>query len=385
MKFQLLPALSSLGLIIVIGVSAWSASPARGDTTPAEPAASPPAKAPASSPAQSSQSAPQAAPAPREVSLTSPKSETWPDPVEVNGNVMAWQELRINTETGGLRLLRVLVDTGDRVVKGQPLAELDTASVETELEAVNAQLMEAQATLTQAEATLDRAKRLAPSGGVSQQELAQFDTQKQTAAARLAVAQVRLKAQQRKLETTRLVAPDDGLISARSAEEGDIVGAGSELFRLIRDGRLEWRAEVPGDVLLRLLPGQEVTISSPLGDEVKGRIRKLSPTIDVRTRKGLVYVDLPAGTHFKAGLNVAGTVTLQSRALVLPASAIQNDGDIDQVFTLSADNRLQAVKVKLGRSQDDRREILSGLTPRAKVVAGDVSGLKAGMQVSLRK
>lgn len=379
MKSQLLPALSYLGLVIAVGASAWGSTPARGDTPPAT------ASAPAPTPPVASQSSTAETPVIREVSLISPKSETWPEPVEVHGNVMPWQEMRINTETGGLRLLSVLVDTGDRVEKGQPLAVLDTASLETELEAVNAQLMEAQATLTQAEATLDRAKRLAPSGGVSQQELAQFDTQKQTAAARLAVAQVRLKAQQRKLDATRLLAPDDGLISARAAEEGDIVGAGSELFRLIRDGRLEWRAEVPGDILLKLAPGQEATISSPLGDEVRGVIRKLSPTIDLRTRKGLVYVDLPAGTPFKAGLSVGGTITLQTRALALPASAIQNDGDIDRVFTVTADNRLQAVKVKLGRSQDDRREIVSGLTPRAKVVAGDVSGLKAGMQVSLRK
>ncbi len=207
------------------------------------------------------------------VSLVTPKVEMWPDQIEAQGNIMPWQETRVGTEIGGLRLVSVLANVGDIVKKGQVLARLNPAPVEADLEAVNAQLMETQAALAQAVATLDRAKRL------SQQELTLYETQKQTAEARVNAARAQGKTQRLRLESATLTAPDDGIISSRLAAEGAIVQAGSELFRLIRQGRLEWRAEVKGEMLLKLSVGQEVMIKNPYGPDVKGRVRQLSPTI----------------------------------------------------------------------------------------------------------
>ncbi|PAT00437.1 MAG: hypothetical protein BSR46_02540 [Candidatus Dactylopiibacterium carminicum] len=321
-----------------------------------------------------------AAPVVRAVSLVKPRFEQWSERVDVQGNVMPWQEIRINTDTGGLRLTSVQVNIGDSVTRGQTLAQLDTTSVEAELASVNAQLVEAEATFAQADATLSRANRLATSGGVSKQELTQYETQKQTAGARLAVAQARVKTQQIKLATAKLVAPDDGVISARFVDEGDIVRSGSELFRLIRQGKLEWHAEVPGETLLRIDPGQEAVIISPLGDEVRGHVRRISPTIDIKTRTGLVYVELPASARFKAGLLVSGSLTIQRRALVLPAKAVQQSEGNAVVFTVGADNKAQAVPVKLGRSQDGKQEVLSGVNDRSRVIQ-DATGLQAGVPV----
>ncbi|MBS1209283.1 MAG: efflux transporter, family, subunit [Proteobacteria bacterium] len=360
-------------------LAAATASSAEVPTPPASRQTSP-ASQQAPAPAAS---APTPAPAARAVVLVTPKVEMWPDQIEANGDIMPWQETRIGTEIGGLRLVSVQVNVGDVVKKGQVLAQLNPASIEAELDAVSAQLMESQATLAQAEATLSRAKRLAPSGGVSQQELTLYETQKQTATARFNASQAQVKAQQLKLESATLVAPDDGLISARSASEGAIVQAGSELFRLIRQGRLEWRAEVPGETLMKLAIGQEVTVTSPLGTEVKGRVRQVSPTIDLKTRTGLVYVDLPADTDFKAGLHVSGTLALKRKALVLPASAVRHGAQGDQVFTVNTANRIEAVKVTLGRVIDEQTEIIAGLDRHARVVARDVETLKNGDAVTL--
>jgi len=325
-------------------------------------------------------------PAVRSVSLVAPRVEMWPDQIEAQGNIMPWQETRVGTEIGGLRLVSVLVNVGDVVKKGQVLARLNPATVEVELEAANAQLMETQAALAQAEATLDRAKRLAPSGGISQQELTLYETQKQTAAARLSATRAQVKTQQLRLESATLVAPDDGVISSRSAAEGAIVQAGSELFRLIRQGRLEWRAEVNGETLLKLSTGQEVTVKSPLGQEVKGRVRQVSPTIDVTTRNGLVYVDLPSDTNFKAGLHVSGTLAIKRKALVLPASAVAHDGEKSQVFTVNAANgKVEAIDVKIGRTRNKQEEILSGLDEHTQVIANDVESLKTGDFVNVQE
>ena len=302
--------------------------------------------------------------------------------IEASGSIMPWQETYIGSEVGGLRLASVLISVGDTVTKGEVLARLDTATVETDLDAANAQLMEAEGTLAQAVATLNRANRLAPSGGLSRQELTLYETQKNTAEARVNAARAQVKRQQLRLKFATIVAPDDGVISASSASEGAIVQAGGELFRLIRQGRLEWRAEVKGETLLKLSIGQEVIVNSPLGSEVKGRVRRLSPTIDVTTGNGLVYVDLPTGTNLKAGLTVSGSIGMGKRkALFLPSSAVIRSDKDAKVFRIGADNKLVAVDVKTGRTKGDSIEIVSGLDERSEVVGTDVERLEVGQLV----
>lgn len=359
---------------LVLGAASLSnAEPAGGDAAPATSQA-------AQAVAQPSAAVPPPKPVPA-VAVVHPRNESWPDLIEASGNVMPWQETSIGAEVGGLRLSKVLVTVGDTVKKGQPLARLDAATVETDLDAANAQLSEAQAALAQATATLERGRRLAASGGVSQQELTLFETQRRTAEARLSAAQAQVKRQQLRLDNTTLVAPDDGMISASSAAEGTIVSAGSELFRLIRQGRLEWRAEVKGETLLRLSPGQEVTVKSPLGPEVKGRVRQVSPTINVATGNGLAYVDLPAGTNLMAGLNVSGTISMGKRkALALPKSAVVRDpgSGSARVLTVNDESRIDTVDIKTGRSKDGLVEIVAGLDERAQVVLKGQKGLAVG-------
>lgn len=316
---------------------------------------------------------------PRLVSLVTPKLEQWPEWIQASGNVLPWQESRVGTEIGGLRLASVLVNVGDAVKKGQVLARLNADTVETELDAANAQLAEAEATLAQAVATLERGRRLVASGGVSKQEMTLYETQKHTAEARVNAAKAQVRRQQLRLDYATLVAPDDGIISASSAAEGMIVQAGSELFRLIRRGRLEWRAAVKGEQLLRLSPGQEVTIKSPFGAEVSGRIRQVSPTIDMATGSGLAFVDLPATSNLKAGLTVSGAINLGKRkVLTLPASAVSGKDDDARVLVLGEGNRLAAVPVRVGQARNGRVEILLGLDEHARVVGKDQAGLAAG-------
>ncbi|MGD7217347.1 efflux RND transporter periplasmic adaptor subunit, partial [Ralstonia pseudosolanacearum] len=175
----------------------------------------------------------------------------WPRAVTASGAVQAWQEASIGAEVSGLKLADVLVNVGDVVRQGQLLARLSDETVRTDLAAQRAALAEAEAAAAQAAGEAHRAHELDKSGAISQQELIQYDTQAKTAAAKLASARAQFDSQQIRLRYTRVLAPDDGVISARSATVGAVVSAGTELFKLIRKNRLEWRAEVHGD----LLPG----------------------------------------------------------------------------------------------------------------------------------
>lgn len=370
---------ASLALLIASSLS-QGASPASSPeaSSTASPAAA--VQDSAVSPATATAAAPQAVPqAVPQAARIRPRIENWPELIEARGSIMPWQETLIGTEVGGLRLLSVEANVGDVVKKGQVLARLNPTTVEVELEAANAHLVEAEAGLAQAAATLERANRLAPGGGVSQQELTLYQTQKHTAEARLNAARAQVRTQQLRLDFATLVAPDDGIISSRAAAEGAIVQAGSELFRLIRQGRLEWRAEVRGETLLKLAPEQEATVRSPLGPAVRGRVRQVSPTIDLKTGNGLVYVDLPPDTNLKAGLHVGGTLTMgQRQVLTLPVSALLREPGRTRVLKLDAGGRIEAVTVRTGSERDGRIEIVAGIDEHSELVAEPDEQLLAG-------
>ena len=158
-----------------------------------------------------------------------------------------------------------------------------------------------------------------------------------------------------------------------------MVGAGQELFRLIRGGRLEWRAEVAADDLAKLAPGQRVRVQPAGGDAVEGRVRMVGPTVDPATRNGLVYVDLPRPGAARAGMFARGDFELGSTpALTLPAGAVLLRDGFAWVFKVGADGRVEQAKVTVGRRSGERVEITGGLDAAARVVASGGSFLADG-------
>jgi RND family efflux transporter MFP subunit len=317
------------------------------------------------------------------VTITSLQAADWPLTITANGNLTAWQEAVIGAEAGGLRLLEVLVNVGDNVRRGQLLARLQSESVAADVAASRANLAEAQAVLTEARANADRARQLQPGGAMSAQQSQQAFTAEQTAAARLEALKARLSADELRLSQTRITALDDGVISARQASVGAVVQPGQELFRLIRQRRLEWRAEVPATELVRIQTGTKVILTPAGGTPLQGKVRMVAPTVDPATRNGLVYVDLRANGSARAGMFAKGDFELgRATAQTLPQSAVLLRDGFSYVFQVGMDNKVTQTKVATGRRQGDRIEITSGLNPIAKVVAsggaflGDGDGVR---------
>lgn len=306
------------------------------------------------------------------------RTESWPIELVANGSVAAWQEVVVGSEINGLRLAEVLVNVGDRVQRGQLLARLSDETVRAERAQTAAMLAEAQATLSEAEANVERASRLEKSGMMSTQQSAQHRTAAQTAQARVQAQRARLQAGELRVANTRIVAPDDGVISARGATMGSVVQPGAELFRLIRDARLEWRAELPGDELAQVQAGQRVRVHAA-GDTVEGRVRIVAPTVDPRTRMGIVYVDLPAPGALRAGVFARGEIELGvSPALTVAQSAVALRDGFAWVFRIGDDATVTQTKISLGRRIGDRVEIVDGLSSGERIVESGVGFLVDG-------
>jgi len=304
------------------------------------------------------------------VTVTTPLRATVATGVAANGNVAAWQEAIVGAEANGMRLAEVSVNVGDKVRKGQVLATFDSQMVNADLAQSRAAVAEAEAMLAEAAANAQRARDLQPSGALSAQQVAQLLTAERTAQARLEAVKAAQQVQQLRLQQAQVLAPDSGVISARSATVGAVVPAGSELFRLIRQSRLEWRGEVAASELAQIKPGQKVTVSGG-GAAVTGTVRMVAPTVDAATRNALVYVDLPdTAGRLKAGMFARGEfATGSSTALTLPQTAVLLRDGFSYVFTVAPDGRVSQGKVSTGRRSGDRVEILQGLDEKARVVA----------------
>lgn len=316
-------------------------------------------------------SAAQAAPRPAlSVTTTQPKPMTLPLRIAANGNIAAWQEAIVGTEANGLRLAEVHVNVGDVVKRGQVLARFTPDMTRADAAQVRATVAEAEAALAEATANAARARELATSGALSAQQINQFMTAERTAQARLDAQRAQANVQALRLRQTQVLAPDSGVISSRSATVGAVLPAGAELFRLIRQGRLEWRAEVPASDLVRLRPGDKARVTTPGGDSVDGQVRMVAPTVDVATRNGLVYVDLPAPGSLRAGMFARGEFDIgATQALTLPQAAVLLRDGFHYVLRVGPDAKVVQTKVEVGRRVGDRVEISAGLAADARVVA----------------
>lgn len=328
------------------------------------------------------------------VSLATPETLDWPRRLPANGDIAAWQESVISAEISNYRLTDVLVNVSDRVKKGQLLARISSDTVAAELAQTRAAVAEAEAALVEAKANAERARQLQLSGFYSTQQGNQFLTGEQTARARLDAAKAKARADEIRLAQTQVLAPDDGVISARTASQGALAQSGQELFRLIRGGRLEWRAEIPEADMGRIKPGAVAKLTLPGGAVLQGRVRALAPTVDPKTRNGLVYVDLPTGPvgvegAARAGMFTQGEFDLGSApALTVPQTAVVARDGFNYVFKLDAtdkpgsgkvgESKVAQSKVMLARRIGDRVEVVAGLAPAARIVVTGAGFLADG-------
>lgn len=340
------------------------------------------------------------------VTLTQAKTAKLPIRLAANGSVAAWQEASVGAEVNGLRVQELLASVGDSVRRGQLLATFAPESVQADVALARAALSEATANAAEAAANADRARAVQGTGALSAQQVNVYLTQEQTAKARVESAKAQLDAQALRLKHTQVLAPDAGIITSRSATVGAVMGAGTEMFRLIRQGRLEWRAELTSSELARVQAGTPVTMTAPSGAQAKGRVRMVAPTVDAQTRNGLVYVDLAragqffagppqeklapsggsavrvatsVGASFKPGMFARGEFELgSSDALTVVQTAVLVRDGFSYVMRVGADNKVSQIKVQTGRTLGDQVEILAGLKLEDRLVATGASFLSDG-------
>lgn len=309
----------------------------------------------------------------------------WPVLLNASGAIAPWQEAVIGGQLNGVRLTELLVGPGDVVRRGQVLARFETEALRADVAQLHAALRQAKAQATQAVANRDRALKLKEIGAMSEQDISHSVTEAETASAQVESSQAQLTSRELQLKYATVVSPDDGVISARNATIGTVGAVGDELFRLIRQNRLEWRGELTAAQLGQTAEGQIVTLALPDGQVSEARVRQMAPSLDSQTRLGIAYADIILGSTAKAGMYAQGRIVVkQQHALVVPAGSVVIRDGHSHVFKLNTLHdipkaALQAVQV--GRRHAKDVEILHGLTEGDRVLVQGAGFLNDGDRV----
>jgi len=302
--------------------------------------------------------------------------------VIANGTVYAWQEIVVGPEVGGYRVAAVNVEVGDRVRKGQELVKLAQDMLGAEVASKRANLEQAQASLENAVAAYRRAQALSGSGALSQSDLDKLRSEELSARARVEVTKAELQSSELRLRYTRVTAPDDGVISARNVNVGQVAQVGTEMLRLLRKGRVEWRAEIPESRMREIRVGQSVKLTTADGALLDGKVRAIAPTIESSTRAGLVYVDIPSTGAARPGMFARGEILLgQSTASMAPLSSVVTQDGYAYVFVVTDQQLVARRRVETGAVRDKQIEIVSGVQPGERIVDKGAGFLKDGDHV----
>lgn len=306
--------------------------------------------------------------------------------VTVSGPVAPVEEMQLGVEVSGLRVTALNVDVGQQVRRGQVLLTLDHRTLDSDLAQASAALREAEAGAQLARSNLTRGQQLASGKYISAMQLDELRANRTASEARLGTARAARDAAALRRSFADLRAPASGLIRKRLVQPGQVVGAGSPLLHLIKDSRLEWRAELPATQIGLIRPGDLVRLTTQDGQPVEGRVRAVSPGVDDTTRTGTVFADLPAGLlqagTLQPGAYVQGRIdTGVGMASVVPASAVVLRDGFPTVFTVDAQSVVHQQRIETGVRDAGQVEVVSGVAQGAQVVVDGAGFLADGDKV----
>jgi len=317
------------------------------------------------------------------VSAATAIEQALPRVIVASGSVSAWEEVPVGAETGGLTAVGVYVDEGSYVRQGQVLVKLNDALLQAQLRQQQAAVETAEANAARDDAALGRAQELKQRGFLSQASLDTALANQRASQANLASARAALSETRTRLSQSEIKAPVSGLIISRNVTRGQIVEAGTQLFRMVRDGRLELDAQVPETDLPALRAGQTATITSNEGVATSGTIRIVTPEVDPETRLGLARISLSPGSGLKPGMFARASITAGAQpTTVVPTGAVLYRNNRSGVFVLDAQSAAHFRPVTVLSRRDDQTAV-SGIEPGVRVVVQGAGFLNEGDRVTV--
>ncbi|KAB2676267.1 efflux RND transporter periplasmic adaptor subunit [Brucella tritici] len=300
----------------------------------------------------------------------------------LSGAIAARSLVNVSFRLNG-QVVQRLVEIGQHVEKGQPLASIDDVEQQANLRVAQATSDAAQAQLVQAQANFVRQKALLAQGFTTRSTYDQANQNLQTTQSALASAESQLKDARDQLSYTELQAPVSGVITARNVEAGQVVQAAQTAFSIAEDGPRDAIFDVQETLVNHAKIGMGVTIAllSDASISAEGKIREISPVVDAQTGTVRVKVGIAqTPPQMALGATVTGTVHMDSvKVVVLPWSAMTSDAGRTAVWRLSKDSKVATlVPIKVLAYEKGRLLVEGGLQEGELIVTKGAQMLRSG-------
>ena len=308
------------------------------------------------------------------------------------GTIEARQKINLTPDVGG-KIARILVNEGDRVSKGQVLAELDVEAITLQLRQAEAGLAVAQASFNNARTNLERMERLSKEKAVSDQQYEQVKLAYDSAKAQLDQAQAAVNLAQHSVDVSILKAPFSGVIASKNAEVGDVInpmmggfspGSAGGVLTLVDFSRIKIKVDISGTDIARIQKGQTAILRVPTipGQEFKGTVQVVNLAADPQTKKFGIEVDLDnpdqvlrPGTFGEIVIEVHS----HENTLVVPQKAVLEN----KYIFIAQNGKATKKEVTLGLQNTTMVEVSSGLAEGDLVIAEGSFGLEDGAPVEV--
>jgi len=312
-----------------------------------------------------------------------------PEQVVLTGTLKPRSQVQVVAEVQA-RLLRVLCDDGTRVAKGDVLAVLDDTDYRLSHDRARAALAVAEANRAHAQTEKERADNLLKTGGITDRDHLSAQVALQVADAGMAQARAEAAISAQQLARTQVRAPFSGRVAKRFPDPGAMLAPGAPLFTLVDDSVLEYKAPVPSRDFAKVRVGApvELSIDALDGARVSGRIARVEPLVDERSRSFLAVVEVPGRRDLVGGLFARAFVRVGQvdGAIVVPPAALVRDGSDPSradVFVVRA-GKAEKLTLALGVETPDGVQATSGLAAGDQVVLDPPTALAAGAPVEVR-
>jgi len=336
-----------------------------------------------------SRAAEEAAPRGLAVRTAAVEKRDLPEEVVLTGTLKPRAQVQVVAEVQA-RLLRVVREEGSRVGKGDVLAILDDTDYRLANDRARAALAMADANRAHAQAEKERADNLLKTGGITDRDHLSAQVALQVGDASLAQARAEVAIAGQQLARTEVRAPFAGRVARRFPDPGAMLAPGTPLFTLVDDSVLEFRAQVASRDLakVRLGAATRLSIDALPGSRVEGRVARMEPLVDERSRSFQVVVEVPGQPDLVGGLFARGTLRVGEvvGALVVPPAALVRDGADPAVAGafVVRQGKAEKVVVGLGVEAPDGIQVTSGLAAGDVVVLDPPTALASGAPVDVQ-
>ena len=328
----------------------------------------------------------QAVPPRLTVQVATPTKRTVQRTGRGQGALFAHEKVVLSNKQAGY-VSTVHVDFGDRVTRGQTLAQMEREELSLQVDLAESAVKQAQAMHIRAKAENERMQQLFAEQIIPPQRRDVAEAEYKVADAQVEIAKKSLSLAKKRLRDTRIVSPVDGFVQERFANQGEYKTAASKLFEVVVVNPLKLRAPVPERFAAVAQIGMplRVEVEALPGEVFEGKLSRLAAQVDHRTRTLLIEAEIPnADKKLRPGYFAHITGVLgEEEALFIPRAGVSRFAGVERVFVVH-DNVVTSREVTSGMEDGEWIEIATGLAEDESVAVSSLSRLADGMAVHVQ-